>query len=75
MPGVRDLEALIRRYGGAYVRMTSRGHKRWRLGHTLITIPNAHSLTGGKRTFSNVEAYIHRVARAQGLKQEGGENT
>jgi hypothetical protein len=68
MPGVRDLEALIRRYGGVYVRTSSSGHKRWKLGKRMITVPNAHSLSGGKRTYDNVEAYIHRVARDERLK-------
>ena len=70
MAGVRDLEALIKRYGGEYLRMSANGHKRWKLGTKSITIPNAHSLKGGtgKRTYENVEAYIHRTARAQGLK-------
>lgn len=71
MAGVRDLEALIKRFGGEFVRMSAKGHKRWRLGKAMVTVPNSHSFKGGqgKRIYDNTETYIRRVAREQKLKE------
>lgn len=59
-------ERRIRDAGGKWLRFTSKGHRQWKLGDTILTLPSDHDNSEGGNLRGNVESQIDRAIRKHG---------